>query len=435
VVAAPQDIRWGRAYEAYGEDTALVGQLAVAYLRGLQEGTPAILGAPKHYLADGGTAFGSAKASNMGVKYLLDQGEARLDEAALRRVHLPPYQAAVDAGALSIMASFSSWNGVKVHAQKRLLTDILKDELGFRGFLVSDWQAVDQIPGGYHNAVAIAINAGIDMVMVPYDYNRFITTLTQAVESEAVPMARIDDAVRRILTVKFKLGLFERPLTADRGLATIGSAEHRALAREAVRKSLVLLKNDRAALPLAKNPGAIIVAGQAADDIGIQCGGWTIEWQGKPGAITPGTTILAGIRAAVAPATRVEFSADAQFDGQAEVGIAVVGEQPYAEGVGDRASLSLSAADIALIQRLRERNKTLVIVLISGRPLVVTEQLAAADAFVAAWLPGTEGAGVADVLFGDYPFTGKLPYTWPRSNTSLPRDPAPLLPAGFGLEK
>ncbi len=412
MVAVPQDIRWGRTYEAYSEDTALVSQLAVAYLRGMQEGAPAILGTPKHYLADGGTAYGSSTAVNMGVKYLLDQGEARVDEATLRAVHLPPYQAAVDAGALSIMASFSSWNGVKVHAQKRLLTDILKGELGFRGFLVSDWQAVDQIPGGYNNSVAIAINAGIDMVMVPTDYNRFITTLTRAVELEAVPLARIDDAVLRILTVKFKLGLFERPLADERGLATVGSDAHRQLAREAVRKSLVLLKNEQAALPLTKNTGTIFVAGQAADDIGIQCGGWTIEWQGKPGPITPGTTILAGIRAA-APG-RVQFSANAQFDGQADVGIAVVGEQPYAEGVGDRASLSLSAADVAVIQRLRERSERLVIVLISGRPMIVTEQLAAADAFVAAWLPGTEGAGVADVLFGDYQFTGKLPYTWPR---------------------
>ena len=435
VVAVPQDIRWGRAYEAYGEDPALVSQFAIAYLAGLQEGTPMVLGTPKHYLADGGTAFGSATAVNMGVKYLLDQGEARLDEATLRRVHLAPYKAAVDAGAFSIMASFSSWNGVKVHAQKYLLTDILKGELGFQGFIVSDWQAVDQIPGGYDNAVSIAINAGIDMVMVPYDYNRFIATLTRAVELEIVPLARIDDAVRRILTVKLKLGLFERPLTDNRGLTTVGAAEHRALAREAVRKSLVLLKNEKRALPLAKNAGTIFVAGQAADDIGIQCGGWTIEWQGKAGAITPGTTILAGISAAAAPATRIEFSADGKLGGQADVGIAVVGEQPYAEGVGDRASLALSAADVAVIQRLRERSKVLVVVLLSGRPLIVTEQLAAADAFVAAWLPGTEGAGVADTLFGDTPFIGKLPYTWPRANAQLPRDPSPLFPAGFGLEK
>lgn len=446
VVAVPQDIRWGRTYEAYGEDPELVGRLAAAYLEGLQRGTPTVLATPKHYLADGGTVFGSSKASAMGVRYLLDQGEARTDEATLRRIHLAPYRAVVDAGALSIMASYSSWNGVKVHAQKYLLTDLLKDELGFRGFIVSDWGAVDQIPGGYDNAVATAINAGIDMVMVPYDYDRFITTLTRAVERGAVPMERIDDAVRRILMVKFWLGLFEHPLTDAGAFATIGSPAHRELAREAVRKSLVLLKNEGQTLPLAKGAGTILVGGRAADDIGIQCGGWTIEWQGQVGAITPGTTILEGIRQAVGPTTRVEFSAEGRFGGdgpRADVGIAVVGEWPYAEGVGDRADLALSTDDIAVIRRLREHSQRLVIVLISGRPLIITDILPLADAVVAAWLPGTEGAGVADVLFGDFPFTGKLSYTWPREMSQLPFDlenpatdgsAAPLFPRGYGLQ-
>jgi beta-glucosidase len=491
VVAVPQDIRWGRAYEAYGEDPELVSRLAVAYLKGLQEDKPVenprqgvVLATPKHYLADGGTAFGSAKGEAGGVKFLLDQGEARIDEATLRRIHLAPYRAAVDAGALSIMASHSSWQGVKMHAQKYLLTDLLKGELGFRGFIVSDWQAVDQIPGGYDNAVATAINAGIDMVMVPYDYDRFIETLTRAVERGAVPMARIDDAVRRILTVKFWLGLFEHPLADASAFATIGSPEHRELAREAVRKSLVLLKNEGQTLPLAKGAGTILVAGRAADDIGIQCGGWTIEWQGEAGAITPGTTILEGIRQVAGPGARVEFDPAGQFAGRprAEIGIAVVGELPYAEWVGDRADLSLSAEDVAVIERLREHSQRLIVVLISGRPLIITDTstplstststplstststplstststplstststplstglLPLADAVVAAWLPGTEGAGVADVLFGDFPFTGKLSYTWPRAMAQLPFDlsnlptdgpAAPLFPRGYGL--
>jgi beta-glucosidase len=437
VLAVPQDIRWGRTYEAFGEDPELVSRLGVAYLAGLQEGTPIVLATPKHYLSDGGAAFGSSRASGMGARYLLDQGDARLDEATLRRVHLPPYKAAVDAGALSIMASFSSWNGVKVHAQKYLLTDLLKEELGFRGFVVSDWQAVDQIPGGYDNAVATAINAGIDMVMVPYDYNRFIATLTRAVEREAVPISRIDDAVRRILTVKFTLGLFEHPLADDRSLAAVGSAAHRELGREAVRKSLVLLKNDGRALPVAKDAPRILVGGAAADDIGIQCGGWTIEWQGKTGPITAGTTILEGIRRAAGPATQVEFSADGRLSDaatRAAVAIAVVGERPYAEGVGDRADLALGADDLTVIQRLRERSERLVVVLITGRPLLIGDVLPLADAVVVAWLPGSEGVGVADVLFGDFPFTGKLPYTWPAAMSQLPQPAgAALFAYGYGL--
>jgi beta-glucosidase len=453
-VMVPQDIRWGRTYEGFSENTELVTTLATAYLRGLQRplaagsgGAAWILGAPKHYVGDGGTAWGSSQTGD----YLLDQGVTRVDEATLRRVHLPPYAAAVETGAMSIMVSFSSWNETKMHAQKYLLTDVLKGELGFQGFLVSDWQAVDQISTDYYQAVVTSVNAGLDMIMVPYDYGRFIATLTAAVTKRDVPEARIDDAVRRILTVKFKLGLFEHPQADASQLASVGSAEHRALAREAVRKSLVLLKNDGQALPLAKDLSLVFVAGAAADDIGTQCGGWTIEWQGATGNITPGTSILDGIKAAVSSTTTVYYDPAGRFDVQgsdgkpaiADVGIAVVGEKPYAEGVGDREELMLSDADVSTINRLRVQSKRLAVVLVSGRPLVVADQLRAADAFVAAWLPGTEGAGVADVLFGDYPFTGKLPYTWPRSMDQLPFDfatlpqegcAAPLFPFGYGLD-
>jgi len=373
-----------------------------------------------------------------------------MDEATLRTRFLPPYQAAIAAGAQSIMVSFSSWNGTKLHAHRYLLTDVLKGELGFQGFLISDWQAIDQIPGDYASDVATAINAGLDMIMVPYDYQRFISTLTAAVESGAVPLERIDDAVRRILRVKIALGLFEAPYADPSLLDQVGSATHRALAREAVRKSLVLLKNENQRLPLAKETPLIFVAGAAANDIGIQSGGWTIEWQGKTGKITPGATILEGIQQAVSAETRVEYSSSGNFASvtdaqgqplQANVGIAVVGERPYAEYQGDSSTLALTRADLAVINGVQAQSKRVVLVLIAGRPLIITEQLAQVDAVVAAWLPGSEGQGVADVLFGDYPFTGKLPYSWPRSVQQLPFDfatlptdgnDAPLFPFGYG---
>ena len=453
VVAVPQDIRWGRTYESYGEDPALVSALAAPYIDGLQsaggslafDDASTVLATPKHFLADGGTAWGTSTTVNMGHAYQLDQGDAQIDAATLRAVHLPPYQAAIDAGAQSIMVSFSSWNGEKMHGNRALLTDVLKGELGFDGFVVSDWQGIDQIPGKYYSDVVTAINAGIDMVMVPYDYVAFINTLTQAVEAGDVPIERIDDAVRRILRVKLELGLFDQPAAEPAGLKTIGTEAHRQLAREAVQKSLVLLKNDGKVLPLAKDAPLILVAGQSADDIGRQAGGWTIEWQGKEGDITEGTTILAGIKQTVAADTQVVYNRFGKFDrikDKADVGIAVVGELPYAEGVGDSADLTLSDADVAAIQGLRQHADQVVVVLVSGRPLDIADHLDQADVWVAAWLPGTEGQGVADGLFGDSPFTGKLPFTWQRAAAQLPFDfaalpadgpGAPLFPVGFGL--
>jgi beta-glucosidase len=452
VLAVPQDIRWGRTWEAYAEDPGLVSELGNAFIQGLQtlpDGVqPAagqdlyVLATPKHFLGDGGTTFGSS--TQVIIKpYLLDQGDMRFDEAAIRNLFLPPYQAAVESGAKSVMVSFSSWNGIKMHAQKYWLTDVLKRELDFQGFIISDWGGMDQISSDYYTAIVTGINAGIDMNMVPYDYIRFINTMKKALQDGDIPTARIDDAVRRILTVKFELGLFDHPLADPTLLATVGSDAHRTLARQAVRESLVLLKNNTATLPLGKGTTLIYVAGQGADDIGLQCGGWTIEWQGKSGAIQPGTTILQGIRSAVSASTRVEYNSSAAFDGMADVGIAVVGEQPYAEGVGDASDLNLSPTDVQIITGLRLHSRKLVVVILSGRPLVISAQFQTADAWVAAWLPGTEGAGVADALFGDFPFTAKLPYTWPRSNSQLPINmnnssslagcAAPLFPYGYGL--
>jgi beta-glucosidase len=328
---------------------------------------------------------------------------------------------------------------MKMHAQKYLITDVLKKELGFGGFVVSDWGGVDQIEDDYYDAVATAINAGIDMNMVPYEYGRFIDTLIQAVESGDVSLERIDDAVRRILTVKYEMGLFDHPFSNEALLAEVGSEAHRALAREAVSKSLVLLKNDDATLPLPKDIPSINVAGMGADDIGMQCGGWTIEWQGETGDITPGTTILEGIQSTVAANTTVEYDAFGHFETTADVCIAVIGEEPYAEGQGDSDSLSLTIGDKRMLRRLPDRCDSSVVILLSGRPLIVTEYLDEWDALVAAWLPGTEAQGVADALFGDVAFSGKLPYTWPRSVDQLPLSALKesgeelLFPFGHGL--
>lgn len=459
VVAVPQDIRWGRTYEGYSENTDLVTQLGVAYIKGMQniDGKPAledpntVLATPKHFLGDGGTTFGTSK-TNIVHPYSLDQGDTQMDEARLRELFLPPYKAAIDAGAQSIMVSFSSWNGTKMHAQKHLLTDVLKGELGFNGLLISDWQAIDQISPDYTTCVVTSINAGLDMIMVPTDYHKFITTLTDAVNKGDVPQARIDDAVRRILRVKFALGLFEHPITDDSRLSSIGSDANRKIARQAVQESQVLLKNNAQTIPLAKDTPVIFVAGQGANDMGIQAGGWTIEWQGKTGAIIPGTTILDGIKQAVSTSTQVEFNRFGKFDAikdkqgkplLADVGIVVVSEPPYAEGVGDTANLSLSSADQTAIENMKKSSKKLVVIVISGRPLVLTEQLPQIDGLIAAWLPGTAGEGVADVLFGDVPFTGKLSYSWPRSNSQLPFNfknlpttgcDSPLFPFGYGLD-
>jgi beta-glucosidase len=450
VVAVPQDIRWGRLYEGYSENTDLVTQLATACVSGLQGenlGDPgSVLATPKHYVGDGGAVWGTSTTND----YQIDQGVTDVDEATLRAIHLPPYVAVIDNGAMNIMISFSSWGGIKMHGQDYLINDVMKGELGFTGFTVSDWAGIDQLPGDYYSDVVTSINAGVDMVMVPYDYLLFIQTLRQAVDNGDISEERIDDAVRRILRVKFELGLFEWGFSDPRMLETVGSETHRALARQAVAESAVLLQNNDQTLPLAKDTPTIFVAGQAADDIGMQSGGWTIEWQGNTGEITDGTTILDGIEAAVSGDVYYdeagEFADATDASGNpltADVGIVVVGEIPYAEGIGDRADLTLSAEDQALIEQVRARSSKLVIVLVSGRPLVVTDQLRLSDAFVAAWLPGTEGQGVADVLFGDMPFTGKLSYTWPRSNEQLPFDfanlstegcDAPLFPFGYGLD-
>jgi len=462
VIAVPQDVRWGRTYEGFSESTEVVSSLGAAYVRGMQTlesgdvTTPGqsilMLATPKHFIGDGATIWGSSRTNIMNTRYMLDQGNMQVPEEIVRKLYLPPYQTAVDAGAMSVMGSFSSWRGIKMHAQQYWLTKVLKDEIGFNGFIVSDWQAIDQIDPDYYVSVVTAINAGIDMNMVPEEYVRFIETMKQAVEFGDIPESRVDEAVRRILRVKFVLGLFEHPMPDIKYQANIRSREHLELARQAVRESLVLLKNENNLLPLKKDTPIIFVSGEGANDIGLQSGGWTIEWQGTKGNNEEGTTILSGIRALSSPHTEIEFNREGDFSEfknigggplVADVGIVVLAEAPYAEGVGDATDISLKGEEIELIEQTREQCKSLIVILLSGRPRIITEQLSLAEAWVAAWLPGTEGNGIADVLFGDYPFTGKTAYSWPRSNDQLPINvnnagnkidcDAPLFPFGYGL--
>jgi len=443
-VAVARDERWGRTYESFSEDPSLVAELGAAAVRGLQ-GTDLkdplrVLACAKHYVGDGGTSWNSAPhLAAQGAR--LDQGDTRLSEAELRRIHLAGYPAAIAAGVGSIMPSYNSWNGEKASGSKRLLTDILKTELGFEGFLISDYNALDQLPGDRRAQVKQSINAGMDMVMVPEKYKEFYAALKDLAEKGEVPMARVDDAVLRILRVKIAMGLMDpaRSSLADRSLqARFGSPAHREVARRAVRQSLVLLKNEKKTLPLSKTAKRIVVAGKNADDIGNQCGGWTIDWQGKSGPIVPGgTTILAALKAA-AKGGEVTFSADGTGATGADVGVVVVGEKPYAEFFGDREDLALDKDDLAAIANVKKAGIPVVVVVVSGRPLILGDALGQADAVVAAWLPGTEGQGVADVLFGDYKPTGKLSFTWPRTMAQIPinvGDAAydPQFPFGFGL--
>ncbi|XP_047057424.1 beta-glucosidase BoGH3B-like [Lolium rigidum] len=455
-VAVCRDPRWGRCYESFSEDPKVV-QLMASVISGLQgeiptgsrRGAPFVAGGgkrnvaacSKHYVGDGGTAGGA------------NEGDTAATFHELLSVHMPPYYTAVAQGVSTVMVSFSGWNGAKMHANRFLITDFLKTTLRFRGFVISDWGGIERIttPKGadYMLSVKLSIMAGIDMIMIPYTYTEFIDDLSTLVKNGTIPMSRIDDAVRRILRVKFTMGLFENPY-ADNSLAgELGKQEHRDLAREAVRKSLVLLKNgkpgEKPLLPLPKNAGTILVAGSHAHNLGYQCGGWTITWQGVGGNnLTTGTTILEGIKRAVGHGTEVVYTenADAGFMRQNEArfdyAVVVVGEPPYAQSFGDNHNLTIPAPGPSVIRDVCGSVRCAV-VLVSGRPLVVEPYMGAIDALVAAWLPGTEGQGVSDVLFGDYGFTGKLARTWFRSVEQLPMNVGdarydPLFPFGFGLQ-
>lgn len=452
-VSVPQDIRWGRTYEGFSEDPEIVKVLGKAIIKGLQgddlSDPLSVLACAKHYIADGGTEATTAPRpgpfGNTSGGMWLNAGDTKVDEATLRRIHLPGYIAAIEAGIGSIMPSYSSWNGVKCSASKRLLTEILKEELGFDGFLISDYNAIHMIdPADLKKSIMVSINAGMDMAMEPGGYRDFYTKLKELVEEGKVPMSRIDDAVTRILRVKIAMGLLDknRSQKADRSLhQNFGSKEHRAVAREAVRKSVVLLKNENKTLPISKEVARIHVAGKSADNIGNQCGGWTIRWQGQTGEVTPGgTTILEAVRKAVSKDTKVTYSLDGNGAEGATLGVVVVGEMPYAEGLGDRSDLSLDAADVAAVNNMKKAGIPVVVLVISGRPMIVNDILPHSDVLLASFLPGTEGQGITDVLFGDYNPTGKLSFSWPKSsdqlplNINMPKDKYdPLYPLGYGL--
>jgi beta-glucosidase len=479
-VCVARDERWGRTYESFGEDPALVAGMETI-IDGFQGQGPhrydddRVLATAKHYAGDGDTEFDAAAAAgNVGLpwylqRYTIDQGITVTSRADFARIDLAPYEAAIDRHDVgSVMPSFSSvdWtedgvgNPVKMHAHHELITDVLKGRLGFDGFVISDWEGIHQIPdpsdptnGGLTAyKVRTGVNAGTDMFMEPFSAGQFESLLLAEVTAGRVNMARIDDAVARILRTKFELGLFEHPLASLSDVGKVGSPSHRAVARRAAAESQVLLKNAGGALPLDKRAN-VYVAGRNADNIGNQAGGWTIAWQGISGDIIPGTTILEGIRE-VAPNATVTYSADASAPmAGADVGVVVVGETPYAEGFGDvggpecgfcspvqleEKSLSLQPQDKAVIDKVCAAIDTCVVLVVSGRPQVLTDQLAEIDALVASWLPGSEGDGVADVLFGERPFTGRLSMTWPRTAAQVPINVGdanyqPLFPFGWGL--
>ena len=437
-IAVARNEKWGRTYESFGEDPELAQLLGDAQVKGFQgkrlSGKTSILACAKHFLGDGGTTNGK------------DQGNTEVDEPTLRKLHLPGYKAAIKAGTKTIMVSYSSWNGTKMHGNKYLLTDVLKGELNFKGFLVSDWAAIDQLEGDYKSDIEKSMNAGLDMIMIPNppgkenNYVQFITLLKELVNENKVPLSRIDDAVRRILRIKFEMNIFANPFTDRTLMSTFGSKEHRQVARECVRQSLVLLKNENKILPISKKVKHIALAGISADDIGNQCGGWTIGWQGKSGnTISGGTTVLQAVKNAVSKNTVVTYSKDGSQVIDADVVLVVVGETPYAEMMGDRTDLSLSKEDLAAIENVKKSGKPYVVILFSGRPMIVESVLKDATAFVVAWLPGSEGTGIADVLFGDFNFTGKLSHSWPKTMEQIPinvgdKNYAPLFPYGFGLK-
>ncbi len=450
-LAAPRDDRWGRTYEGYSEDPAIIRDYAGQMILGIQGPVSPYTGggggllqqghvaaSAKHFLGDGGTENGH------------DQGDTKVSEDDLIRLHAQGYVPAINAGTLTVMASFSSWNGQKMHGNKSLLTDVLKGKMGFDGFVIGDWNGHGQVPGCKPTDCAASINAGLDMFMAPDGWKALYENTLAEAKSGAIPMARLDDAVRRILRVKAKMGLFQvaRPYEGREGV--IGAPEHKAIAREAVRKSLVLLKND-GVLPV-KASANVLVAGSGADDIGKQAGGWTLSWQGtgNTNADFPNAeSIWSGLKSAVeAGGGKATLAVDGAFDKKPDVAIVVFGENPYAEGVGDlKTSLEYqpgAKTDLALLKSLKAKGVPVVAVFLSGRPLWVNPEINASDAFVAAWLPGSEGGGVADVLIGDKAgkpradFNGKLSFSWPKTAVQFSLNKgdkgyAPQFAYGYGL--
>ena len=436
-LSSPEDYRWGRTYEGFSSDPVLVEKLGKAAVEGYQNALTnsgkKVVACAKHFIGDGNTEFGT------GMNGLVDRGNTVLTTDELKEKLLPKYQAAIDANVQTIMASYNSWNGVKCHGSKELLTDILKVDMGFEGFVISDWQGIDEIPGNYKSDIITSINAGVDMVMVSgqgQPYKKFMRLLKENVEEGSISMERIDDAVSRILKVKLRNGLFTNPIVQNDNLQVIGSDDHRNIARQAVRESVVVLKNENL-IPISKESKSIVVAGRGADNLGMQCGGWTINWQGGQGDITIGTTILDGIKESVSTETKVIHSKDGTDLGNVsgDLAIVVIGEDPYTEFFGDKDNLDLLEEDIQTINNLKDKGYKVLVLLISGRPMNIADHLDNWDGFAAIWLPGTEGNGVSDILFGDFQSTGKLSYPWPinaEDGANAPKNDL-LYNIGFGL--
>jgi len=436
-LSSPEDYRWGRTYEGFSSDPKRVEKLGEAAVMGYQNAKTSsgksVVACAKHFIGDGNTEFGT------GMRGLVDRGNTEMNLEELKLKLIPKYQAAVDANVQTVMASYNSWNGVKCHGSKELLTDILKVEMGFQGFVISDWQGIDEIPGDYKSDIITSINAGIDMVMVSgqaQPYKKFMRLLKESIEEGSISMERIDDAVQRILKVKLRNGLFDSPIVENNSLNTIGSDDHRKIARQAVRESVVLLKNENI-IPISKNINKLIVSGRGADNLGMQCGGWTIDWQGGQGDITIGTTILDGIKNAVSEDTNILYSENALDleDSDGDLAIVVIGEDPYTEFFGDKENLDLMDEDLITIKNLKNKGYKVLVLLISGRPMNISDHIENWDAFAAIWLPGSEGDGVSDILFGDYESTGTLSYPWPINTEDGANALANnlLFKIGFGL--
>jgi len=511
-ITIPKDDRWGRQYEGFSESSELVTNLTASAIKGYEEALPALGGkkiaaCAKHFIGDGGTTWDSGTLQEGMHKYQLDRGDTKITEKELREVHLPPYLEAIKAGVKTIMISFNSWNGIKCHGNKFLVNDLLKDELGFKGLVVSDWAGIDEIPGDYKSDIIASVNAGIDLVMVPGSlygqnhYKTFIKLLKESVTEGQISITRINDAVTRILRVKYDLDLFNDPYGNPDYSKFVGDPEHRKIARDAVRKSVVLLKNNSNVLPINEDQ-KIYLVGSGANNLGMQNGGWTVEWQGrftpdfltldenndafiqqsemiklykdvysfkfdngatinlfsrydknKNGKISKeefqsyeesspfqpnGTSIYSAIKNLVSNKSLLTYDPRANnIDGNGVI-IAVIGEYPYAEGYGDNGELAISPFDQSVLEKCYASNKELIVIMLSGRPLIINKHIDNWDSFLAAWLPGMAGEGVIDVLYGNYNPTGKLSFSWPKNITQIPIDVKdsdydPLFKFGFGL--
>ena len=436
-VAAVHDVRWGRTYESFGTDTALVTKLGTAFIEGFQSfddsGTSyKMMATAKHFLGDGGTKYDETKTPP------LNEGDMVCDEAYWRTNYLPPYKAAVDAGVRIIMPSFSSWNGEKMHGSTYMLTTVLKGELQFTGFVISDWAGMNYLDSDYYTAMVKGINAGVDMNMVPDDADKFITAVKKAVNSGDITQSRIDDAVSRILRVKFEMGLFEHPYPDSALTSVVYNDEHKALAREAVTKSVTILKNANNVLPL-KSTTEVYLCGSGSNNIGRQCGGWTIAWQGGTNINTAGTTIKKALENNNCTVHYNMYGTFTDYD-KSKICLVVIAEDPYAETAGDSKTLAIKDVDKTAFDNARDKFDTVVLVVISGRPVILGDLSTKADAIAAAWLPGSEGGnGIYDVLFGAVSPTAKLSVAWPVSVDQLPADnfisgtQTPLYPVGYGL--